>query len=47
MEHIHVSLMTFLITAAQVVLFGFLWRALSYRLAERDSTVGKAMAFIY
>jgi len=43
--HVHVSALSFLTLAAQLVIFGFLWRALAFRLA--DTTAGKAMAFIY
>lgn len=44
-QHIHASAMSFLITAAFIILFGFLWRSLSAQWS--DNSVGKAMAFIY
>jgi hypothetical protein len=47
MDHVHVSLFTALVTFANVLVIGMIWRALAYRLAERGSTVGKAMAFVY
>jgi hypothetical protein len=43
--HVHVSPVEFLQTAAFIVIFGFLWRALAAKLS--DSKVGQAMAFIY
>lgn len=46
--HIHASAMSFLALSLQLIIFGFLWRALTMRLlADKDSTIGKAMAFIY
>lgn len=49
--HIHVSAIEFLIVAAYVVIFGFLWRAAAAKLGSSDSesvsTVGKAMSTIY
>lgn len=38
------SALNFLIVAAFVVIFGFLWRSLAARLA--DTPTGQAMAFI-
>ncbi len=43
--HVHISPVEFLTVAAYVILFGFLWRTLSMRWA--DKPVGKAMAYIY
>lgn len=43
--HVHISPVEFLVTAAFIVIFGFLWRSLSAKWA--DKPVGKAMAFIY
>lgn len=46
-RHVHVSAMSALIVFAYIIIFGFLWRALSAHLAAKDSAVGKAMAYIY
>lgn len=43
--HVHIGTVEFFTVAAYVIIFGFLWRALSARLS--DSPVGKAMAWIY
>lgn len=43
--HAHISLLDFLTTALEIIIFGFFWRFLSIKLA--DNAVGKAMAFIY
>lgn len=43
--HVHVSALSFLTLAAQLIIFGFLWRSLAFRLA--DTSVGKAMAFVF
>lgn len=39
------SALNFLIVAAFVIIFGFLWRSLAARLS--DSPVGQAMAFVF
>ena len=41
----HVGTLGFLATAAQIVIFGFLWRMLAAKLSDRP--LGQAMAFIY
>lgn len=43
--HVHVSPVEFLTVAAYVVIFGFIWRTLSARYAEKP--VGQAMAYIF
>lgn len=43
--HVHVSAVEFLTVAAYVVIFGFLWRTLAARWA--DKPVGAAMAYIF
>jgi hypothetical protein len=43
--HVHVSTLTALATFLQVIIVGFLWRALAVRI--HDTPIGKAMAFIY
>lgn len=43
--HVHVSAISFLITALYVIIFGFIWRALSMKWHE--NAVGKAMAVIF
>jgi hypothetical protein len=43
--HVHASFLSFMALALQLIIFGFLWRAAAFRLA--DTPVGKAMAFIY
>lgn len=43
--HVHIDLVGFLTTGAYLVLFGFFWRTLSTRWADRPA--GQAMAFIY
>lgn len=45
MNHIHVSAMTALTAFLMVALVGTLWRLASMHLS--DSSIGKAMAFIY
>ena len=43
--HVHVSPVEFLAVACYLVIFGFLWRTLAARLA--DKPIGQAMAYIY
>lgn len=43
--HVHVSPVEFLTTAAFVVIFGFAWRTLAAKWAEKP--IGQAMAYIY
>lgn len=43
--HVHVSPVEFLAIACYLVIFGFLWRTLAARLA--DKPIGQAMAYIY
>lgn len=45
LHHIHASALSGMITAAFIIIFGFLWRSLSMRWSERP--IGQAMAFIY
>lgn len=42
---LHASVIEFLITAAYIVIFGFIWRWASSQL--HDSPWGKAMGYIY
>lgn len=43
--HVHVSALSFLTLAAQLVIFGFIWRFLA--MTWSDKAIGKAMAFVY
>lgn len=43
--HIHVGLVEFWITAANVLIFSFLWRLLAAKLSDRP--IGRAMAAVY
>mgnify|MGYP000561917203 FL=1 len=43
--HVHVSPVEFLTVAAYIVIFGFMWRTLAGRWA--DKPVGQAMAYIF
>lgn len=43
--HVHISFLSFLITSAYVVLFGFFWRSLSAK--WKDNSTGQAMAYIF
>lgn len=43
--HSHISLLDFLTTALEIIIFGFFWRFLSIKWS--DNALGKAMAFIY
>lgn len=43
--HVHISPVEFLAVAAYLIIFGFLWRTLAARLA--DKPIGQAMAYIY
>lgn len=43
--HVHVSMMTALVTVLTIIIFGLLWRSAAAKLS--DSPVGKAMLFIY
>lgn len=45
MVHVHVSALEFFVTAAYIIVFGFLWRSLAARWSERP--VGQAMAYIF
>lgn len=45
MPHVHVGLVEFVTTAAYVLIFTLLWRALSAALS--DTTAGRAMAAVY
>ncbi len=42
--HLHVSAMSFLVTAAYVVILQFFWRLAAVRWADRP--MGKALAFL-
>jgi hypothetical protein len=43
--HVHVDVLDFLTVALYVIIFGFVWRTLSARMADRP--LGQAMSFIY
>lgn len=43
--HVHASAFDFMVFAAYLIIFGFLWRTLSIKLADRK--VGQAMAFVF
>lgn len=43
--HFHLSALDFLTTACYVIIFGFMWRALAAKWADRP--LGQAMATIY
>lgn len=43
--HIHIGAMDFFITAAYIIIFAYIWRAISANLA--DTSLGQAMAFIF
>jgi hypothetical protein len=43
--HVHISLVSFLITGAYLIIWGFMWRSLSARWS--DNAVGQAMAYIF
>lgn len=45
MNHVHVSFMTAVMTFLMVIIVGAAWRLAAMRLS--DSSVGKAMAFVY
>lgn len=42
--HVHASALDFLIFAAMTVIFGFIWRLMAAKWADRP--MGKAMAYI-
>lgn len=42
--HVHASALDFLVVAAYVIIFGFVWRTLSARLS--DSPIGQGMSTI-
>lgn len=44
-SHVHVSALSFLITALYIIIFGILWRLISARYSE--TSFGKAMSVIY
>lgn len=44
-SHVHVSFVSFLITALYVIIFGLLWRWGAAKLSQKE--IGKAMAVIY
>jgi hypothetical protein len=43
--HIHVGALDFFITAAYIIIFAYIWRAISSYWADRP--IGQAMAFIF
>ena len=43
--HIHIGAIDFFITAAYIIIFAYIWRAVSANLA--DTSIGQAMAFIF
>jgi hypothetical protein len=43
--HIHIGAMDFFITAAYIIIFAYIWRAISSYFADRP--IGQAMAFIF
>lgn len=43
--HIHVGALDFMITAAYIIVFAYIWRSASIYLADRK--LGQAMAFIF
>lgn len=43
--HIHVGALDFMITAAYVIIFAYIWRSISCYFADRK--LGQAMAFIF
>lgn len=42
---VNISAVNFMVTAAYLVIFGFLWRSLAAKWSEKP--LGKAMAYIY
>lgn len=51
MPHVHIGIVEFAITGLNVIIFTFLWRALSAQLVKSDSdssqAIGRAMAGVY
>lgn len=43
--HVHVGIVEAVVTAAYLIIFGFLWRSATIALAE--TPLGQAMAYIY
>lgn len=43
--HIHIGALDFLITAAYVIIFAYIWRSISAYFADRP--LGQAMAYIF
>lgn len=43
--HVHASVLDFLVTAAYVLIFSFVWRLLAAKLSEKP--LGQAMAAVF
>lgn len=43
--HVHISLVSFLVSGAYLIIWGFLWRTLAIK--WKDNAVGQAMGYIF